>query len=78
MKHLEVDLVKDAQDKVRSIKSKLLEAKSRKKKFVNHKLRDKLFNIGKNILLKVLPMKGLARRVVTVLDKFVQCRFLTV
>ncbi|KAH0653103.1 hypothetical protein KY290_031391 [Solanum tuberosum] len=46
VKPLGVDLVKDAQDKVRSIQDKLLAAQSRQKKYADH---------------KVSPMKGVMR-----------------
>ena len=47
MKPLGVDLAKDVQDKVRSIQAKLLEAQSRQKKYVDHKVRDMAFQSGK-------------------------------
>ncbi|KAH0765327.1 hypothetical protein KY285_001198 [Solanum tuberosum] len=53
--------VKDAQDKVRSIQAKLLAAQSRQKKYVDHKVRDMVFQTGENVLLKVSPMKGVMR-----------------
>ncbi|WMV18915.1 hypothetical protein MTR67_012300, partial [Solanum verrucosum] len=61
VKPLGVDLVKDAQDKVRSIQTKLLAAQSRKKKYADHKVRDMTFQTGENVLLKVSPMKGVMR-----------------
>ena len=61
VKPLGVDLVKDAQDKVRSIQTKLLVAQSRQKKYADHKVRDMAFQTGKNVLLKVSPMKGVMR-----------------
>ena len=54
MKPLGVELVKDAQDKVRSIQAKSLAAQSRQKKYEDHKVRD-------NVYLKVSPMKGVMR-----------------
>ena len=53
VKPLGVDLVKDAQDKVRSIQTKLLAAQNRQKKYADHKVRDMTFQIGKNVILKV-------------------------
>ncbi|WMV25090.1 hypothetical protein MTR67_018475 [Solanum verrucosum] len=50
---LGVDLVKDAQDKVRSIQAKLLETQSRQKKYADRKVRDMTFQAGENVLLKV-------------------------
>ncbi len=61
VKPLGVDLVKDAQDKVRSIQAKLLAAQSRQKKYADHKVRDMTFQTGENVLLKVSPMKGVMR-----------------
>ncbi|WMV38359.1 hypothetical protein MTR67_031744 [Solanum verrucosum] len=61
VKPLGVDLVKDAQDNVRSIQDKLLAAQSRQKKYADHKVRDMAFHIGENILLKVSPMKWVMR-----------------
>ncbi|KAH0678812.1 hypothetical protein KY284_019897 [Solanum tuberosum] len=61
VKPLGVELVKDAQDKVRSIQAKLLATQSRRKKYVDHKVRDMAFQSGKNVLLKVSPMKGVMR-----------------
>ncbi|KAH0654669.1 hypothetical protein KY289_032347 [Solanum tuberosum] len=61
VKPLGFDLVKDAQDKVRSIQTKLLAAQSRQKKYANHKVRDMVFQTGENVLLKVSPMKGVMR-----------------
>ncbi|WMV46390.1 hypothetical protein MTR67_039775 [Solanum verrucosum] len=58
VKPLGVDLVKDAQDKVRSIQTKLLASQSRQKKYADHKVRDMTFQTGENVLLKVSPMKG--------------------
>ncbi|WMV20173.1 hypothetical protein MTR67_013558 [Solanum verrucosum] len=43
VKPLEVELVKDAQDKVRCIQAKLLAAQSRQKKYADHKVRDMEF-----------------------------------
>ena len=47
-----------AYDKVKSIQAKLLAAQTRKKKYTYHKRRDMEFQTGKNVLLKVLLMKG--------------------
>ncbi|WMV07948.1 hypothetical protein MTR67_001333 [Solanum verrucosum] len=58
VKPLRVDLVKDSEDKVRSIQAKLLAAHSRQKKYTDHKVRDTAFQTGENVLLKVSPMKG--------------------
>ncbi|WMV38182.1 hypothetical protein MTR67_031567 [Solanum verrucosum] len=59
MKPLGVELVKDAQDKLRSIQAKLLAAQSRQKKYADNKVRDMAFQIGENVLLKVSPIKGM-------------------
>ncbi|KAH0728169.1 hypothetical protein KY284_004034 [Solanum tuberosum] len=47
-----VDLVKDAQDKVRIIQTKLLAAKSRQKKYADHKVKHMTFQIVENVFLK--------------------------
>ncbi|WMV37153.1 hypothetical protein MTR67_030538 [Solanum verrucosum] len=61
VKPLGVDLVKDAQDKVRNIQAKLLAAQSRKKKYAAHKVRDMTFHTREKVFLKVSPMKGVMR-----------------
>ncbi|WMV40840.1 hypothetical protein MTR67_034225 [Solanum verrucosum] len=61
VKPLGIDLVKDAQDKVRSIQAKLLAAQSPWNKYANRKVRDMTFSAGEQVLLKVLPMKGVMR-----------------
>ncbi|WMV46155.1 hypothetical protein MTR67_039540 [Solanum verrucosum] len=55
VKPLGVDLVKDAQDKVRSIAAKLLVACSRQKKFADHKVRDMTFHTGSVAYRLALP-----------------------
>ncbi|WMV32390.1 hypothetical protein MTR67_025775 [Solanum verrucosum] len=61
VKLLGVDLVRDAQDKVRSIQAKLLATQIRQKKYADHKVRNMTFRTGENILLKISPMKGVMR-----------------
>lgn len=61
VKPLGVDLVKNGQDKMRSIQAKLLATQSRQKKYAYHKVRDMAFQTGENVLLKVSPMKGVMR-----------------
>ncbi|XP_069143505.1 uncharacterized protein [Solanum lycopersicum] len=61
VKALRVDLEMDAQDKVRSIQAKILAAKSRKKKYVDHKVADMGFHTGENILLKLSPINEVMR-----------------
>ncbi|WMV30391.1 hypothetical protein MTR67_023776, partial [Solanum verrucosum] len=61
VKPLGVDLVKDGQDKVKSIQAKLLAPQSRYKKYADHKVRYMAFQTGENVLLKVSPMKGVMR-----------------
>ncbi|WMV50510.1 hypothetical protein MTR67_043895 [Solanum verrucosum] len=58
---LGVDLMKDVQDKVRSIQTKLLVAQSRQKKYANRKVRDMTFQTGEQVLLKVSPIKWVMR-----------------
>ncbi|WMV49539.1 hypothetical protein MTR67_042924 [Solanum verrucosum] len=55
VKPLRVDLVKDAQDNVRSIQAKLLAAQSRQKKYTDHKVRDRTFQVGEQVPLNVSP-----------------------
>ncbi|KAH0729479.1 hypothetical protein KY290_000601 [Solanum tuberosum] len=61
VKPLGVDLVKKAQDKVRSIQAKLLAAQSRQKKYADCKVRDVIFQAGEQVLLKVSPIEGVMR-----------------
>ncbi|XP_049410675.1 uncharacterized protein LOC125873875 [Solanum stenotomum] len=61
VKLLVVDLVKDAQDKVRRIEAKLLAAQSQQKKCVDHKVRDMAFQAGEQVFLKLSPVKGVMR-----------------
>lgn len=53
-----VDLVNDAQDKVRSIQAILLAVHNRQMKYVDYKVKDTEFQTDKNDLLKISPMKG--------------------
>ena len=55
VKPLGVDLVKDSQGKVRSIPDKLLEAQSRQKKFLDHKIRDIPFQTVRMFFLRYHP-----------------------
>ncbi len=57
VKPLGIELVKVAQDKVRSIQSKVLAAQIRQKKYADHKVRDMTFQTGEKVLLKLSPMK---------------------
>lgn len=47
MKPLGVDIVKDVQDKVRTIQTKILVIKSRQKKYKDYKVRGMKFRTGK-------------------------------
>lgn len=58
MKPLGVDLMKYSQAKVMSVQAKLLASQCRQKKYANHKVRDMEFQTAKNVLLKVLCLKG--------------------
>ena len=60
-KPLGLALVKDAQDKVMIIQAKILAARSRQKKYVDHNVEDIVFQSGDNVLLKVSPMNGVMR-----------------
>lgn len=53
--------MKDAQDKVMIIQAKILAARSRQKKYVDHNVEDIVFQSGDNVLLKVSPMNGVMR-----------------
>ena len=57
MKPLGVELVREAQEKVRGIQTKLLAAQSRQKYYVDRKAKNMTFHIGEQVLLKVSPMK---------------------
>ncbi|WMV55375.1 hypothetical protein MTR67_048760 [Solanum verrucosum] len=59
LSHYATQLV--AQEKVRSIKPKLLVAQSRQKKYADHKVRDMTFQVAEQLLLKVSHMKGMVR-----------------
>ena len=61
VKPLGVNIEKDAQDKVRGIQAKFLAAQSRQKKYAGHKVRGMQFQVSDNVLVKVLPMKGVMR-----------------
>ncbi|XP_060202429.1 uncharacterized protein LOC132630845 [Lycium barbarum] len=54
------DLLRDSLDKVKLIKDNLLAAQSRQKEYADQKVRDMVFMVGYQVLMKVLPMKGLA------------------
>ncbi|XP_059306357.1 uncharacterized protein LOC132057771 [Lycium ferocissimum] len=55
------DLLRDSLDKVQLIKDKLLAAQSRRKEYADQKVRDMVFMVGYQVLMKVLPMKGVMR-----------------
>ena len=61
MQPLGVDLVKDAQDNVKSIQAKILIAQSRQKKYTDHNIKDMVSQTRENVLLKVSPMKVVTR-----------------
>ncbi|XP_055830764.1 uncharacterized protein LOC129899769 [Solanum dulcamara] len=61
VKPLGVDLVRKANEKVRGIKTKLLAAQSRQKEYADRKVRNMIFQVGDQVLLKVSPMKGVMR-----------------
>lgn len=61
MKLLGIDLIKKSQNKVRGIQTKLLASQSRQKGYANRKVMDMAFQVGEQVLLKVLPMKGVIR-----------------
>ncbi|XP_055822044.1 uncharacterized protein LOC129890531 [Solanum dulcamara] len=56
-----VDLVRKAQENVRSIQTKLLEAQSIQKEYTDRKVRDMAFQDSEQVLLKVSPMKKVMR-----------------
>ena len=53
--------MRESLDKVKSIQEKLLAAQSRQKEYADCKVRDLEFMEGKQVLLKVSPMKGVMR-----------------
>ena len=55
------DLLRESLDKVKCIQEKLLAAQSRQKEYADRKVRDLEFMEGEQVLLKVLPMKGVMR-----------------
>ncbi|CAM9000100.1 unnamed protein product [Rhodiola kirilowii] len=55
------DLIRDATNKVRLIRDKLLAAQSRQKSYADPKRRELEFQIGNLIFLRVSPMKGVMR-----------------
>ncbi|WMV40948.1 hypothetical protein MTR67_034333 [Solanum verrucosum] len=57
----EVDLVNDAQFKVRSIQAKLLATQRRQKEYADCRVRDMTFQVGEQVLLMVSPIKGMMR-----------------
>ncbi|CAM8890565.1 unnamed protein product [Rhodiola kirilowii] len=60
-KLLRPDFIRDATDKVRLIKDKLLASQSRQKSYADPKRRELEFQIGGHVFLQVSPMKGLMR-----------------
>ncbi|XP_070046231.1 uncharacterized protein [Nicotiana tomentosiformis] len=58
---LGIDLVQDALDNVKIIQDRLRTAQSRQKSYADHRVRDVAFMVGKRVLLKVSPMKGVMR-----------------
>ncbi|CAM8900020.1 unnamed protein product [Rhodiola kirilowii] len=60
-KLLRPDLIRDATDKVRLIKDKLLAAQSRQKSYADLKRRELEFKVGDHVFLRVSPMKGAMR-----------------
>lgn len=61
VKPLGVDLVKEAQEKVRVIQTELLAGQIRHKKYIDRKVKDMTFQIGEHVLLKISPMKRVMR-----------------
>ena len=61
MEPLGVDLMKDGQGKLSSIKVDLLGSRSRQNKYADHKVRDMEFQAGENVLLPVSPMNVVMR-----------------
>ncbi|XP_060190482.1 uncharacterized protein LOC132619664 [Lycium barbarum] len=52
----ETVLLRESLDKVKVIQEKLLSAKSRQKEYADRKVRDLVFIVGEQVLLKVSPM----------------------
>ncbi|CAM8977083.1 unnamed protein product [Rhodiola kirilowii] len=55
------DMIRDATDKVRLIKDKLLAAQSRQKSYADPKHRELEFQVGDLVFLRISPMKGMMR-----------------
>ncbi|CAM8972006.1 unnamed protein product [Rhodiola kirilowii] len=60
-KLLRPDFIRDATDKVRLIKDKLLAAQSRQKSYADPKRRELEFQVGDHVFLRVSLMKGVMR-----------------
>ncbi|XP_070046827.1 uncharacterized protein [Nicotiana tomentosiformis] len=58
---LGTDLVQDALEMVKMIQDRLCTAQSRKKSYADRRVRDVTFMVGKRVLLRVSPMKGVIR-----------------
>ncbi|CAM8890537.1 unnamed protein product [Rhodiola kirilowii] len=60
-KLLRPNFIRDATDKVRLIKDRLLAAQSRQKSYADPKRRELEFQVGDHVFLRVSPMKGVMR-----------------
>ncbi|XP_070042625.1 uncharacterized protein [Nicotiana tomentosiformis] len=58
---LGTDLVRDALEKVKTIKDRLCTTQYRQKSYADRKVRDVAFMVGERVLLRVSPMKGVMR-----------------
>jgi len=56
-----VDLVKEAEEKVRLIRENMKVAQSRQKSYADKRRRSLIFEVGDYVYLKVSPMKGVTR-----------------
>ena len=55
------DMVKEAEEKVKTIRDRLKTAQSRQKSYYNRKHREISFELGEFVYLRVSPMRGLQR-----------------
>lgn len=53
------EILKEAEDQVKSIREKLKIAQSRQKSYANNRCRDLAFIPGDHVYLKVSPLKGM-------------------
>ena len=60
-KDLKPEVVREAEEKVKVIRQRLLTAGSRQKSYADRRRKDLEFSVGQMVFLKVSPMKGVMR-----------------